>query len=74
MSKTNVIWLRPKEESVDVKYANKPFVAACGFITDKGRRWATDYKEFNNAKHLDNFIAYIERTKGYMFDEVWVRE
>jgi len=73
MGNIKVTWLRPKEESIDVKYADKSFVASCGFITYSGR-WSTDYREFKNAKHLDNFISYIERTKGYTFDEVWVKE
>jgi hypothetical protein len=30
------------------------------------------YKEFNDDKHLDNFINYIIRTKGYLLDEVHI--
>lgn len=74
MSEVRKTWLRPKEESIEVRFKDKPFTASCGFITDKGRKWSTQYREFNNAKHLDNFIAYMKRTKGYMLDEVWVRE
>lgn len=33
--------------------------------------WTID-KEFNDKYHMDNFIAYICRTKGYLLDEVWV--
>ena len=28
-------------------------------------------KEFNDLRHCNNFIKYIERTKGYMLDEVF---
>jgi len=28
-------------------------------------------REFNDQKHLNNFIEYIERTKGYTLDEVY---
>lgn len=73
MTKIKTIWLRPKEESIDVKYADKPFTASLGFKTEVGY-WTTDYKEFNNVKHLNNFIKYIERKKGFQHDEVWINE
>ena len=74
MSKIKTTWIREKEESVEVQYANKKFVASVGFIVSKtSRKWETDYKEFNNAKHLDNYISVMER-KGYKFDEVWIRD
>ena len=28
-------------------------------------------KEFNDEKHLDNFIAYMERTNGWMLDDLF---
>ena len=28
-------------------------------------------KEFNDEKHLDNFIAYMERTRDWILDEVY---
>lgn len=28
-------------------------------------------KQFNDDRHMDNFIAYIERTRGWMLDEVY---
>jgi hypothetical protein len=28
-------------------------------------------KEFNDKRHCDNFINYINRTKGYMLDEIF---
>ena len=31
-------------------------------------------KEFNDLKHCNNFINYIERTKGYMLDELFYEE
>lgn len=71
MSKVQTIWLRPKEESLEVQYADKAFTARLGFKTDTGY-WTTNPKEFSNAKHLNNFANYIERTKGFQFDEVWV--
>ena len=35
--------------------------------------WAVR-KEFKDDRHLDNFINYIQRTKGWNLDEVWVDE
>ena len=40
------------------------------FLDTKARRRRI-IKEFNDSKHLDNFIAYIERTKNWMLDEVY---
>ena len=31
----------------------------------------TVQREFNDETHVDNFIKYINRTKGYFLDEVW---
>jgi len=31
-------------------------------------------KKFADQRHLDNFIAYIMRTKGYLLDEVFIHE
>ncbi len=31
-------------------------------------------KEFKDEKHMDNFISYIIRTKGYMLDELYYDE
>ena len=31
-------------------------------------------KEFIDLRHRDNFISYIQRTKGYALDEVWHTE
>jgi len=38
-----------------------------------GRSWWVT-KTFTDRKHLDNFIAYIERTKGYNLDELFIKE
>ena len=35
--------------------------------------WAVR-KTFKDNRHLDNFIDYIQRTKGWNLDEVWVDE
>lgn len=40
----------------------------------KGKGLWTLTKEFNDEQHMDNFIAYICRTKGYLLDEVWVHD
>tara|TARA_R110001599_G_scaffold22350_2_gene82491 strand:+ start:2430 stop:2579 length:150 start_codon:yes stop_codon:yes gene_type:complete len=39
------------------------------FLDERARRRRI-IKELNDKKHLDNFIAYIERTKNWMLDEV----
>lgn len=39
------------------------------FLDERARRRRI-IKEFNDNGHLDNFIAYIERTKDWMLDEV----
>lgn len=36
-----------------------------------GKLLWTVTKDFNNEQHMDNFIAYICRTKGYNLDEVY---
>ena len=43
--------------------------ATIQFTTGRGM-W-TVRKEFNDEQHVDNFIRYIKRTKGYYLDEVW---
>ena len=43
--------------------------ATIQFNTGRGR-W-TVRKEFNDERHVDNFIRYIMRTKNYYLDEVW---
>jgi hypothetical protein len=38
----------------------------------KGKSLWTLTKEFKDQKHMDNFISYICRTKGYFLDEVYI--
>tara|TARA_R100000030_G_scaffold32070_2_gene23627 strand:+ start:707 stop:1006 length:300 start_codon:yes stop_codon:yes gene_type:complete len=54
---------------------DRPYRATIQFytgITGRNPRgtWAMD-KVFNDSKHLDNFLGYIKRTKGWNVDEVW---
>ena len=72
-----------KYDSTPIAYASYPetgvvrtdrkFRATIQFYTGsawgKGT-WACS-KTFNNESHVDNFIAYMERTKGWNVDEVW---
>lgn len=37
----------------------------------RGKGLWTMTREFNDMRHLDNFIDYICRTKNYSLDEVW---
>jgi len=48
----------------------KPFKVILHFTTDTGNRWVL-HKKFNNERHLNNFVTYIMRTKGYFLDEVF---
>jgi len=43
------------------------------FKTDQGTDWVLT-KDFSDKKHQDNFINYIEKTKGYILDEVFTKE
>ena len=36
-----------------------------------GKSLWTITKEFNDVRHLDNFITYIHKKKNYLLDEVW---
>ena len=36
-----------------------------------GKSLWTITKEFNDVRHLDNFITYIHKNKNYLLDEVW---
>ena len=38
----------------------------------RGKSLWTMTKEFKDEKHMDNFIAYICKSKNYLLDEVWV--
>ena len=35
-----------------------------------GTRTRTINKEFSNKSHMDNYIGYMERTYGWIIDEV----
>ena len=37
----------------------------------RGKGLWTMTKDFNDLRHLDNFVNYICRTKGYLLDEVY---
>jgi len=52
---------------------DRKFKAQIQFYTGSawGRGTWDCTKTFNDEGHLDNFIAYIERTKGWNLDEVW---
>jgi hypothetical protein len=38
-----------------------------------GRSWWVT-KTFKDRSHVDNFIAYIKRTKGYNLDELYIND
>ena len=40
------------------------------FKTDKGKRW-TIRRSFFTETHLNNFVRYIHKTKGYYLDEIY---
>lgn len=40
------------------------------FIMSDGKKWSMT-RDFTDEGHVKNFINYIERTKGWMLDEVW---
>ena len=44
--------------------------ATLQFKTDTGRNWKVR-REFSDEKHIQNFINYIEKKKGYTLDERW---
>jgi|TARA_R110002073_G_scaffold248956_1_gene411766 hypothetical protein len=46
--------------------------ATLKFKTDQGTDWVVT-KDFNDKKHKENFINYIERTKGYLLDEIYTQ-
>jgi len=48
----------------------KKMTATLKFRTLQARDWVLT-KDFEDQKHIDNFIQYIHRTKGYMLDELW---
>jgi len=46
--------------------------ATISFYTG-GRSWYVT-REFKDRRHIDNFIAYIKRTKGYNLDELFIND
>jgi hypothetical protein len=48
----------------------KNFRVELQFMTDKGKRW-TIRKIFFTETHLNNFVRYIIKTKGYHLDEIY---
>lgn len=38
----------------------------------KRSQWVVT-RDFNDEKHIDNFVAYMYRTKGYTLDEIWTK-
>ena len=40
----------------------------------RGKSIWTINKEFNGQRHMDNFINYITKSKGYFLDEVFIQE
>ena len=72
MGKINVVWIRPEEKSLDETHKDKPFTASVGFLVPPTlRRWATDYKKFENVGHLhalrfkENPVI-VQRGHGYL--------
>lgn len=39
----------------------------------KPRSWGLT-REFNDETHMNNYIAYMEREKNHVVDEVWIIE
>lgn len=46
--------------------------ASLGFKLPSGRTWYTDVRRYNDRQHVDNAINYLERTKGYVLDEMFL--
>jgi hypothetical protein len=44
--------------------------ATIKFRTKDAEDWYIT-RDFNDEKHIDNFVSYIERKLGYHMDEVW---
>lgn len=43
------------------------------FHAGNARTWSLT-KDFKDEQHIDNFIAYIKRKKGYELDELWIEK
>jgi hypothetical protein len=62
-----------KQTSSYVKQSNIIMYAVLEFWNGQGRKVCIK-RNFNDMKHMDNFIAYIKRTKGWMLDEAFYDE
>ena len=40
-------------------------------LSGKPRGWGFT-RNFNDESHMNNYIAYMEREKGHVIDEVWI--
>lgn len=45
------------------------FATITFIIPDSGKKWTTDFRAYADERHLDNYIAYMERKKGWVYDE-----
>lgn len=45
--------------------------ATVQFYTGSPYGWYVT-KMFKDEEHIDNFIAYIKRTRGWNLDELWI--
>lgn len=74
VSQQNLDQLNAEEtqETQDLGDATKEqaIEATVQFNTSTGRKW-TVRRKFTDERHLSNFINYIEKKKGYRFDERW---
>lgn len=43
------------------------------FKTDFGTDWIIT-RQFNDERHVDNFISLLERKKGYLLDEIFTND
>lgn len=48
--------------------------ATIEFWNFEGRKVCIKNKTFNDEKHMDNFIAYMARTKKWVCDEVFIED
>jgi hypothetical protein len=43
------------------------------FKTDFGTDWIIT-RQFNDERHVDNFISLLEKKKGYLLDEIFTND
>lgn len=51
----------------------KPTMVTLKFKTDFGTDWIIT-RQFNDERHVDNFISLLERKKGYLLDEIFTND